>query len=60
MLQNQTSAQSQNEREYKLIKSDLIRLGILNTVYLAGLLALYFINRQSHFLDRWTASLFKF
>jgi len=60
MFQNQTSAHSMHEREYKTIKSDLIRLGILNAIYLAALLALYFANQKSHFLDQWMASLFKF
>lgn len=60
MLQNQQSANAAYEREYKIIKMDLIRLGILNVLYLSALLALYFTNRESHVLDKFMASLLKF
>ena len=49
-----------HEQEYKIIKHDLIRLIILNIIYLAGLLTLYYTNQQSHYLDKWLFSILKF
>ena len=46
--------------EYRIIKSDLIRVVILNLVYLAVILSLYFGNQHSHFLDNWFARLLHF
>lgn len=39
--------------EYKLIKHDLVKVVILNAVYLAGVLVLYYANLRSGFLERW-------
>lgn len=39
--------------EYKMIKWDLVRLLIFNVVVLAGVLALYYTNRTSGFLENW-------
>lgn len=49
-----------HEHEYKIIKRDLIRLLILNCAYLAALLALYFSNQKTHFLENWFARLLHF
>jgi hypothetical protein len=46
--------------EYRIIKMDLIKVIILNAVYLAVILALYFSNQKSHFLDNWFARLLHF
>lgn len=46
--------------EYKHIKHDLIRVVLLNALYLAGVLALYYANRQSHFLENWATQWLKF
>jgi hypothetical protein len=46
--------------EYRIIKSDLIRVVILNLVYLAIILSLYFGNLRTHFLDNWFARLLHF
>ena len=43
--------------EHLVIKHDLWKVLILNLVYLAGLMALYFANQQSHFLETWFAKL---
>lgn len=60
MAQNQPTALSAHEREYKIIKSDLLRLLALNAVYLTGMLLLYFTNQKSHFLDKWLSSILPF
>jgi hypothetical protein len=46
--------------EYRIIKFDLIKVVILNVVYLAVILGLYFANRQSGFLDNWFAKVLHF
>jgi hypothetical protein len=49
-----------HETEYGIIKMDLVKVVILNAVYLAAILALYYSNKQSHFLDNWFARLLNF
>jgi hypothetical protein len=49
-----------HEAEYRIIKFDLIKVLILNAVYLAAILALYYANRQSGFLDNWFARVLHF
>ena len=49
-----------HETEYRIIKFDLIKVLLLNAVYLAAILALYFGNRHSHFLDNWFAKVLHF
>ncbi len=46
--------------EYSIIKRDLVRILILNALYLAGVVALYYFNNQSHFLDKWAENWLKF
>jgi hypothetical protein len=62
-FQSQPSGQASifsHEAEYKIIKFDLIIVVILNAVYLAGILALYYGNQHSHFLDNWFAKVLHF
>lgn len=49
-----------HESEYRIIKFDLIKVIILNAVYLAVILFLYFSNQKSHFLDNWFAKVLHF
>lgn len=49
-----------HEAEYAIIRRDLIKVVILNLVYLALILALYFANRKSGFLDHWFAKVLHF
>ena len=42
-----------HEAEYRVIKSDLSRVFVMNVLYLGILLAIYFTNNQSHYLERW-------
>ena len=46
--------------EYQIIKHDLIKVVALNLVYLAVILALFFGNQQTHFVDNWFAKLLHF
>ena len=57
---NNPPPNSTHTEEYKIIKRDLVKLFILNFFYLSFLLALYFINQKSHYLDRWFAHIFHF
>jgi len=53
--QSSTASQSpsQHATEYSIIRHDLIKLVILNAIYLAGVLAIYFTNVKSHYLEHW-------
>jgi len=42
-----------HQAEYAIIRKDLIKVLILNAVYLAALLALYFTDRRTQFLEHW-------
>lgn len=50
----------EHAEEYKIIKHDLVRVLLLNLAYLGGILALYYANRNSLFLERWFSRLFNF
>lgn len=39
--------------EYRIIKHDLLKVVLLNLLYLAGVSALYFTNLRTHYLARW-------
>lgn len=54
------SAFSVHAEEYSIIKHDLIRLLILNLVYLGLVLVLYYSNQKSHYLENWFGKLFNF
>lgn len=45
------------DSEYNVISKDLIRVIILNVVYLVGLLAVYYTNEQQHYLEHMFARL---
>lgn len=49
-----------HEEEHRIIKHDLVKVGVLNALYLAGVLALYFTNAKTHYLDRWFEKLLNF
>lgn len=49
-----------HEAEYRIIKLDLIKVAVLNLVYLAAILGLYFINQKSGFLERWMGKILHF
>jgi len=39
--------------EYKIIRSDLIRVIVVNVIFLAAVLTLYYTNLHSGYLERW-------
>lgn len=49
-----------HEAEYRIIKFDLVKVLILNLVYLGAILALYFADQKSHFLQNWMAKILHF
>lgn len=56
----QTAGGMSHEAEYRIIKHDLIRVVILNAVYLVVILTLYYTNLKSGFLDNWFAKVLHF
>jgi hypothetical protein len=56
--QKAMSQSEQHAAEYKIIRSDLIRVVIVNALFLAAVLVLYFTNRNSNYLERFYQNLF--
>lgn len=52
------STNSAWDSEYRVIGKDLVRVIILNVVYLIGLLAVYYTNQQQHYLEHAFSRLF--
>ncbi len=48
------------EDEYRIIKHDLLRVLIVNAIFLAAVFALYYTNVNSHYLERWFSQIVKF
>ena len=46
--------------EYSVIKHDLLRVVYLKVLYLAAVLAIYFTNIKSHYLENFFGKLFHF
>ena len=46
--------------EYQVIRQDLIRVVVLNALYLGGILTVYLVNNRQHFLERWFAQWLNF
>lgn len=47
-----------NEAEYRIIGKDLARVVVLNVLYLAAILIVYYTNHTSHYLENWFTKLF--
>lgn len=58
-VQQQYQALS-HEVEYRIIRKDLIKVLVLNAVYLALILALYFSDRKTHYLEHWFGKILHF
>jgi len=58
--QQANSASVLHTGEYAIIKRDLIRVIMLNVIYLAGVLALYFSDAKYHYLEAWFGKIFHF
>lgn len=46
--------------EHKIIKHDLIRVVILNAIYLAAILIVFYLNSKHNFLEQGFSKLFHF
>jgi hypothetical protein len=46
--------------EYHIIKHDLIKVLVLNIIYLAAILAIYYTDLKSHYLEHWFDKLLHF
>ncbi len=66
---NRQASQNQNKNsgieaahaeEYGIIRHDLIRVVILNSIYLIAVLALYFTNQKSQYLEHWFGRILHF
>ena len=55
--QKATNSADLQAAEHVIIKHDLLKVVALNVIYLAGLLALFFANNKSHFLEAWFSKL---
>jgi len=49
-----------HEAEYAIIRKDLLKVLILNAVYLVLILGLYFADRRSQFVEHWLAKVLHF
>ncbi len=47
-----------HKQEYKDISSDLIKVLVVNGLFLVGVLILYYINKSNPFLENWYNALF--
>lgn len=54
------SGSSLHGAEYRVIRHDLWKVLYLNLIYLAAILALYFSDRHSQYLEHWFTKLFHF
>ncbi len=48
------------EAEQAVIKHDMIRVILLNVIYLAGLLAVFYTNKNTHYLENFFGKVFHF
>lgn len=58
LVDRNASVYQAHQAEYRLISGDLIRVAIINAVFLAAVLALYFVNKSNPFLDQLFEKLF--
>lgn len=53
-------AVSGHSEEYTIIYHDLMKVGLLNVVYLVLILTLYYTNLRSNFLENWFSRILHF
>ena len=46
-------AMQEHAAEYRIIRNDLLKVVALNVVYLVAILALYYTNLKSGYLEAW-------
>jgi hypothetical protein len=47
-----------SNHEYAVVGHDLVRVIVLNIIYLAGILVLYYTNRNTHYLENFFSRVF--
>lgn len=53
-----TPVYNAHAEEYKIVRHDLIRVAVVNGLFLAAVLALYYSNKSNPFLEAWYQKLF--
>lgn len=51
--QNLSSPVLNHAAEYRIIKHDLLKVILFNAIYLAAVLAIYFTNLKTGYLEHW-------
>ncbi|QQS22881.1 hypothetical protein IPM19_04660 [bacterium] len=57
-LEKSAAAYGAHAEEYRTVRHDLIRVALVNGVFLAAVLALYYANKSNPFLTSWYEKLF--
>jgi heme/copper-type cytochrome/quinol oxidase subunit 3 len=60
MAKENIGTTAHDESEYRQVRRDLIFVIVLNLLFFAALLALYFVNRASGVVDKSFAQILKF
>ena len=55
-----STAALSHTQEYRIIKHDLIKVVVLNAIYLVALLALYYSDQHTHYLETWFSHILHF
>ena len=53
-----TAVYTAHQEEYKYISKDLIRVAVINILFFAAVITVYFINKNNPFLENWASKLF--
>ncbi len=57
-MDKQSAFYNSHADEYRMIRHDLIRVVVVNGLFLVAVLALYYANRSNPFLEAWYQKLF--
>lgn len=57
-LDKSSTAYGAHAEEYRTVRHDLIRVALVNGIFLAAVLALYYANKSNPFLTSWYEKLF--
>ncbi len=58
MVDKLTPVYNAHAEEYRIVRHDLIRVAVVNGLFLAAVLALYYSNKSNPFLEAWYQKLF--
>lgn len=54
----QAAVYNAHNAEYAMVRHDLVRVLVVNGLFLAGVIALYYVNKSNPFLEAWYQKLF--